>query len=72
LKRLFLVNRRIAQSQLSQALMRLDKEVRYASYIGATSPARPYVEYRLLNDVIQQCVQLRIASTAYVFTWTVT
>jgi prepilin-type N-terminal cleavage/methylation domain-containing protein len=55
----------IAQGQLSQALMRLDKEVRYASYIGATSPGRPYVEYQMLNDVTQQCVQLRIASTAY-------
>jgi prepilin-type N-terminal cleavage/methylation domain-containing protein len=54
----------IAQDQLSQALLRLDKEVRYASYIGATSPARPYVEYRMLIDATQHCVQLRIASTA--------
>jgi prepilin-type N-terminal cleavage/methylation domain-containing protein len=54
----------IAQGQVSQALMRLDREVRYASYIGATSPGRPYVEYQMMNDVTQQCVQLRIASTA--------
>jgi prepilin-type N-terminal cleavage/methylation domain-containing protein len=54
----------IAQGQVSQALMRLDREVRYASYIGATSPGRPYVEYQMLSDATQQCVQLRIAVTA--------
>ena len=51
-------SRSIAQSQVSQALLRLDREVRYASYVGATSPARPYVEYLLQGG----CVQLRLAN----------
>jgi prepilin-type N-terminal cleavage/methylation domain-containing protein len=50
-------SRSITQAQLSQALLRLDREVRYASYIGATSAGRPYVEYLLTT----QCVQLRLA-----------
>ena len=50
-------SRSIAQSQVSQALLRLDREIRYASYVGATSPARPYVEYLLQGG----CVQLRLA-----------
>jgi prepilin-type N-terminal cleavage/methylation domain-containing protein len=50
-------SRSIAQAQLSQALLRLDREVRYASYVGATSAGRPYVEYLLAS----QCVQLRLA-----------
>lgn len=52
------------QDQVSLALMRLDREVRYASYIGATSPGRPYVEYQILDDRTQRCVQLRIATTS--------
>jgi prepilin-type N-terminal cleavage/methylation domain-containing protein len=53
-------SRSIAQAQVSQALLRLDREVRYAWYISPTDPARPYVEYLLVNGGVQQCVQLRL------------
>jgi hypothetical protein len=64
-------DRSIAQGQLSRALMRLDREIRYASYVDATSATRPYVEYEVMNGgtptapagPTQQCVQLRLVSS---------
>jgi len=55
-------SRSIAQAQVGLALLRLDREIRYAWYVGATDPGRPYVEYLLVNADVQQCVQLRLAN----------
>jgi len=55
-------SRSIAQAQVSQALLRLDREVRYAWYVGATDPSRPYVEYLLVDAGVSECVQLRVAN----------
>lgn len=56
--------RAAVQAQLSQALMRLDKEIRYASYVGETSSGRQYVEYEMVNNMVTQCVQLRLAASS--------
>jgi prepilin-type N-terminal cleavage/methylation domain-containing protein len=53
--------RSVVQAQTSQALLRLDREIRYAWYLGATSAGRPYVEYLIGAGNAQQCVQLRLA-----------
>jgi Tfp pilus assembly protein PilW len=52
-----------AQSQISVALLRLDKEVRYAAGIGLphTVNGNPYVEYLITRAGGDQCVQLRVA-----------
>ncbi len=58
------------QSQLSTALLRLDKSVRYAYAIGAvhTEATMPYVEYLVatpadLSTYVKRCVQLRLTGT---------
>jgi type II secretory pathway pseudopilin PulG len=61
----------VTQSQLSQALLRLDRSLRYAYSIGAvhTEGTTPYVEY-LVSDAApgqpsyaKYCVQLRLAGS---------
>ena len=62
----------VTQSQLSQALLRLDKSLRYAYSIGAVhiEGTTPYVEYLVLTAVPGQttyaksCIQLRLTGTA--------
>jgi prepilin-type N-terminal cleavage/methylation domain-containing protein len=56
--------RAAVQAQLSQALMRLDREIRYASYVGSTVPGQKNVEYEMVNKMVTQCVQLRLAPSA--------
>jgi len=61
----------ITQSQLSQALMRLDGSLRYAYSIGAVhiEGAAPYVEYLVLaaqagtTSAVKGCVQLRLTGS---------
>jgi len=61
----------ITQSQLSQALLRLDKSLRYAYSIGAvhTEGSTPYVEYLVLtaepgqSSNAKRCLQLRLAGS---------
>ena len=58
-----------AQTQLSIALLRLDKSLRYAYAIGAvhTEGTAPYVEYLVMapetggSTYVKRCVQLRLA-----------
>jgi prepilin-type N-terminal cleavage/methylation domain-containing protein len=59
------------QSQTSQALLRLEKQVRYAYAIGTvhTEGTVPYVEYLVMTPVagqttlVKRCMQLRLSST---------
>jgi prepilin-type N-terminal cleavage/methylation domain-containing protein len=60
------------QTQSSQAVLRLEKQVRYAYSIGAphTEGTTPYLEYLVMTPVtagsttlVKQCVQLRVAGT---------
>jgi hypothetical protein len=61
------------QSQTSQALLRLEKQVRYAYAIGAVhtegTAATPYVEYLVMTPVagqttlVKRCMQLRLTGT---------
>jgi len=61
----------ITQSQLSQALLRLDNSLRYAYSIGAvhTEGSTPYVEYLVMtaepgqSSTAKRCVQLRLAGS---------
>jgi len=61
----------ITQSQLSQALLRLDRSLRYAYSIGAvhTEGSTPYVEYLVMAaepgqpSQAKRCVQLRLAES---------
>jgi prepilin-type N-terminal cleavage/methylation domain-containing protein len=48
--------RQTGQAALSQVLLRLDSEVRYASYVGATTPGQTTVDYQTKDG----CVQLRL------------
>jgi prepilin-type N-terminal cleavage/methylation domain-containing protein len=50
-------SRSVTQAALSQVLLRLDHEVRYAGYIGATTTGQTSVTY-LLDST---CVQLRLS-----------
>jgi prepilin-type N-terminal cleavage/methylation domain-containing protein len=62
----------ITQSQLSQALLRVDKSLRYAYSIGAAhiEGTTPYVEYLVMtadpgqSSYSKSCVQLRLAGSA--------
>jgi prepilin-type N-terminal cleavage/methylation domain-containing protein len=60
------------QSQTSQALLRLEKQVRYAYSIGTphTEGSTPYLEYLVMAPVsagsttlVKRCVQLRLAGS---------
>jgi prepilin-type N-terminal cleavage/methylation domain-containing protein len=60
------------ESQLSQALLRLDTQIRYAYSIGAVhnegTPALPYVEFLTMapgsgTTYVKRCVQLRLAGS---------
>jgi len=61
----------ITQSQLSQALLRVDKSLRYAYSIGAVhiEGTTPYVEYLVMtadpgqSSYSKSCVQLRLAGS---------
>jgi prepilin-type N-terminal cleavage/methylation domain-containing protein len=49
-------SRQTSQAALSQVLLRLDTEVRYASYIGATTAGQTSVDYQTKDG----CVQLQL------------
>ena len=55
--------RAIAQTQLSLALLRLDRQVRYAAGIGLeySSGADRYVEYLVIGTGGAQCYRLRLS-----------
>ncbi|MBM2620825.1 type II secretion system protein [Actinoplanes sp. LDG1-06] len=61
----------VVQSQLSTALLQLDKTIRYAYYISAvhTEGTTPYVEYLVQapepggTTLLKRCVQLRLTGT---------
>jgi type II secretory pathway pseudopilin PulG len=70
-------NKSVAQSQVSTALLRLDKDVRYASGISAPYPlsGNQYVDFLLPKAGTSMCVQLRVAAGKLqrrTWTWKVT
>jgi Tfp pilus assembly protein PilV len=54
----------VAQSQVSLALLRLDKEIRYASGISPQYllSGNQYVDFLLVQKGVPTCVQLRVAA----------
>jgi prepilin-type N-terminal cleavage/methylation domain-containing protein len=54
------------QAQLNEAFLRLDKEIRYASSIGAPDAEAPdyYIRYLITNTGSPTCVELKLDGTA--------
>ncbi|MCW2502036.1 MAG: hypothetical protein JWO79_320 [Actinomycetia bacterium] len=54
------------QAQLNAAFLRLDKEIRYASALGAPDPELPdyYIRYLITNTGTPTCVELKLDGTA--------
>ena len=55
----------VAQTQLHQAFLRLDRDIRYASGISlpGTAGGDSYVEYVISNTEVVRCTQLRLAAS---------
>ncbi|GAA0807861.1 PulJ/GspJ family protein [Spirilliplanes yamanashiensis] len=55
----------VAQTQLHQAFLRLDRDIRYASGISlpGTAGGDSYVEYVISNTEVVRCTQLRLSAS---------
>jgi type II secretory pathway component PulJ len=64
-------NKSVAQTQLSVALQRLDREVRYAVGISRPYNGGKWVDFLVVQQDRRQCVQLKVANgTLARRTWT--